>query len=146
MIPDDEPTGQPPDPSEVFDDDIENEKTVKKKTTTFDNSNNNPPSKENTTIDDEEKNKEQSPEIEIITLKDPELPPNANNTMTQRTIEIVTAVVIVNNRITTPVTLQLRPSKRKYNLNRTESKQKYILRNEIDRSNTQTDYIPKRNN
>ena len=111
MIPDDEPTIQPPAPSELFDDDIENEKTVKKKTTTFDTSNNNPPSKENITIVDEEKNKDQSPEIEIITLKDSELPPNTNNTMTQRTIEIATVAVIVNNRITTPVTLQLRPSK-----------------------------------
>ena len=146
MIPDDEPTDQPPAPREVFDDDIANEKTAKKETTTFDTSNNKSPSKENTTIDDEEKNKDQRPEIEIITLKDPELPPNANNTMTQRTIEIATAAVIVNNRITTPVTLQLRPSKRKYNLKRTESKHKYILRNEIDRSNTQTDYIPNRNN
>ena len=57
------------------------------------------------------KNPEEIPEIEVITLKDPELPLNANNTMTQRTIEIATAVVIVNHRITTPVTLQLRPSK-----------------------------------
>ena len=120
MIPDDEPIDQPPAPSEVFDDDIENEKTTKKKTTTFDTSNNNPPSKENTTTDDEEKNKEQSPEIEIITLKDPELPSNANNTMTQRTIEIATAAVIVNNRITKPVTLQLRPSKGSTTLNTTK--------------------------
>ena len=86
MIPDDESTDQPPALSEVFDDNIENEKTVKTKTTTFDTSNNNPPSKENTTTDDEEKNKAQSPEIEIIILKDPELSPIANNTMTQRTI------------------------------------------------------------
>ena len=105
MIPDDEPTDQPPAPGENFDDYIENKKTVKKKTTTFDTSTDNPQSKENITIVDEEKNKDQSPEIEIITLKDPELPPNANNTKTQRTIEIATAAVIVNNRITTPVTL-----------------------------------------
>ena len=117
MIPDDEPTDQPPAPSEVFDNDIENEKAVKKKTTTFDTSNNNPPSKENTTTNNEEKNRDQRPENEIITLKNPELPPNANNTMTQRTIEIVTAAVIVNNRITTPVTLQLRPSKGSTTLN-----------------------------
>ena len=117
MIPDDEPTDQPLAPNEVFDNDIENEKTVKNKTTTFDTSNNNPPSKENTTTNNEEKNKDKSLEIEIITLKDPESPPNANNTMTQRTIEIATAVVIVNNRITTPVTLQLRPSKGSTTLN-----------------------------
>ena len=68
-------------------------------------------------IFDEEKNKDQSPEIEIITLKDPELSPNTNNTMTQRTIEIATTAVIVNNRITTQVTLQLRPSKGSTTLN-----------------------------
>ena len=37
--------------------------------------------------------------------------------MTQRTIEIATATVIVNHRITTPVTLQLRPYKGSTNLN-----------------------------
>ena len=63
------------------------------------------------------KKKDQSPEIEIITLKDPELPPNVNNTMTQRTIEIATAAVIVNNRIITPVTFLLRPSKGSTTLN-----------------------------
>ena len=52
-----------------------------------------------------------------MTLKDLELPPNANNTMTQRTIEIATTVVIVDHRITTPMTLQLRPSKGSTNLN-----------------------------
>ena len=117
MIPDDEPTVQPPDSSEVFDDDVEKEKTVKKKSTTFDTPNNIPPSNENTTTFNTNKNKEKSPEIEIMTLKDPELPPNANNTMTQRTIEIATATVIVNHRITTSVTLQLRPSKGSTSLN-----------------------------
>ena len=117
MIPDDEPTVQPPDSSEVFDDDVEKEKTAKKKTTTFDTPNISPPSNENTTIFNENKNKEQSPEIEIITLKYPESPPNANNTMIQRTIEIVTATVIVNRRITTLVTLQLRHFKGSTHLN-----------------------------
>ena len=37
--------------------------------------------------------------------------------MTQRTIETATAVIIINNIITTPVTLQLRPSKGSNNLN-----------------------------
>ena len=97
MIPDDEPTDQPPAPGEIFDDDTENKKTVKKKTTTFDTSTGNPQSKENITIVDEDKNKDQRPEIEILTLKDPELPPNANNTMTQRTIEIATVAVIIND-------------------------------------------------
>ena len=102
MIPDDEPTVQPPDSSEVFDDDVEKEKTVKKKTTTFDTPNNIPPSNENTMTSNTNKNKDQHPQNEIMTLKDPVLPPNANNTMTQRTIEIETAAVIVNYRITTP--------------------------------------------
>jgi len=111
MIPDDEPTVQPPNSTDVFDDDVEKETTVKKKTTTFDTPNNIHPSNENTTTSNTNKNKEQRPEIEIMTLKDPELLPNAKNTMTQRTIEIATATVIVNYRITTPVTLRLRPSK-----------------------------------
>ena len=117
MIPDDEPTVQPPDSSEVFDDDVEKEKTVKKKTTTFDTPNNIPPSNENTTTFNTNKNKEQRPEIEIMTLNNPELPPNANNIITQRTIKIATAAVIVNHRIKTPTTLQLRPSKESTNLN-----------------------------
>ena len=82
MIPDDEPTVQTPDSSEVFDDDVEKEKTVKKKTTTFDTPNNIPPSNENTTTFNSNKNTERRPEIEIMTLKDPQLPPNASNTMT----------------------------------------------------------------
>ena len=57
------------------------------------------------------KNKEGTPEIDIIVLRDPEFPAEEKNTMTQRTIEIWTAAVIVNNIITTPVTLQLRPTK-----------------------------------
>ena len=52
-----------------------------------------------------------------MTLKDPESLSNANSTMTQRTNEITTAAVIVNHRITTPVTLQLRPSKGSTHLN-----------------------------
>ena len=50
MIPDDEPTVQPSDSSEVFDDDVEIEKMDKKKTTIFDTLNNIPPSNENTTV------------------------------------------------------------------------------------------------
>ena len=117
MILDDEPTVQLPDSSEVFDDDVEKEKTVKKKTTTFDTPNNIPPSNENTTVFNKNKNKEQSPEVDIITLKDPDLSPNANNTMIQRKIEIATLAVVVKHRITTPVTLQLRSSKGSTNLN-----------------------------
>ena len=50
-------------------------------------------------------------------MKDPELSAEENNTMTQRTIEVATATVIVNNKITTPVTLQQKPSKDTTNLN-----------------------------
>ena len=57
MIPDNEPIVQPPDPSEVFDDDVEKEKSVKKKTSTFDTPNNIPPSNENTTTFNTNKNK-----------------------------------------------------------------------------------------
>ena len=82
MISDDEPTVQPPDSSEDFNDDVEKETTVKKKTINFDTPNNIPPSNENTTTFNSNKNTERRPEIEIMTLKDPQLPPNASNTMT----------------------------------------------------------------
>lgn len=36
---------------------------------------------------------------------------------TQRTIQVVTPAVIANKRITTPVTLEVRPNKGSYNLN-----------------------------
>ena len=75
MIPDDEPTVQPPDSSEVFEDDVEKETTVKKNTTTFNTPNNIPPSNENTTTFNTNKNKKQRSEIEIMTFKEPELPP-----------------------------------------------------------------------
>ena len=35
----------------------------------------------------------------------------ANNIMIQRTIEIATAAIIINNRITIPITLEIRPVK-----------------------------------
>ena len=40
-------------------------------------------------------------------MKNPEK--SAKNIITQRTIKVATAAVIVNNRITTPVTLEIRP-------------------------------------
>ena len=58
----------------------------------------------------------------MITLKSPVLP-EANNTTTQRAIEVATAAVIVNNRITTPISLQLRPSRGSTNLNVTKAHQ-----------------------
>ena len=52
-----------------------------------------------------------------MVFKDPELPAETNNTMTEQTIEITTAAVIVIKIITTPVTLQLRLIKGSMNLN-----------------------------
>ena len=117
MTSDDEPTVQPPDSSKLIDDDDEKEKTAKKKTTTFNTFNNIPPSAENNASAKGNKNPEEIPVIEVMTLKDLEITPNANDTMTQRTIEVATAAVIVNRRITTLITLQLRPSKGSTNLN-----------------------------
>ena len=90
--------------------------TLNRKTTTFATTNIIPPSNENEATRDQNKNKERHTDTDVITFKRPVLP-EAKNTMTQRTIEVVTAAVIVNNRITTPVTLQLRPSKGSTNLN-----------------------------
>ena len=55
--------------------------------------------------------------MDRLTLKDPEIAPEAKNTTTQIIIKIATAAVIINNRITNPVILQLRPSKGSNDLN-----------------------------
>ena len=47
--------------------------------------------------------------------------------MTQRPIEIVTATVIINNRITTPVTLKIRPGKGNATINVANSQKKGSL-------------------
>ena len=117
MIPDDEPTVQPPDFCEIIDDDVERQKMIKKKTTTFDTLNTTPPSDENVTTSEGNKNKEETPEIDVIVLKIPELLAEANITLTPRSIEIATAAVIVNIIITTLVTLQLRTTEGSTNLN-----------------------------
>ena len=116
MNPDDEPTSQPPDSLEIIVDEVEIEKTLTKKITTFDTPSNKPPFTENEANNEQNKNQGKHPNTDVITLKNPVLP-EANNTMIQRTIEVATAAVIVNNRITTPVTLQLRPSKGNTNMN-----------------------------
>ena len=116
MNPDDELTAQPPHSLEIIDDEVVIEKTTKTKTTTFDIPNNNPTLNKNDETTEQNKNQEKTPSTDVITLKSPELPA-ANNTMTQRTIEVATAAVIINNRITTPITLQLRPSRGSTNLN-----------------------------
>ena len=116
MISDEGPTAQPPDSLDICDDEVEIEKTINRKTTTFATSNTNPPSNENVATHNQNKNKGNHPTTDVTILKSLILP-EANNTMTQRTIEVATAAVIVNNRITTPVTLQLRPFKGSTNLN-----------------------------
>ena len=116
MNPDEGHTVQPPESLKISDDEVEIEKTINRKTTIFATSNTNPQSNENVTAHNQNKNKENHPTTDVTTLKSPILP-EANNTMTQRTIEVATAAVIVNNRITTPVTLQLRPFKGSTNLN-----------------------------
>ena len=50
-----------------------------------------------------------------------------NKTMTQRPIEIVTATVIINNRITTPVTLKICPGKGNATINVANSQKKGSL-------------------
>ena len=112
MNPDDEP----PDSLETIDDEVVIEKTLKKKTTTFETPNNTPSFSENEETNEQNKNQEKHPNTDVITLKSPVLP-EANNAMTQRTSEVATAAVIVNNIITAPVTLQLRPSRGSTNLN-----------------------------
>ena len=49
----------------------------------------------------------EKPNNDVITMKNPEK--SAKNIITQRTIKVAAAAVIVNNRITTPVTLEIRP-------------------------------------
>ena len=117
MIPDDEPTGQPPDSMETINDDVVSEKTIKKNTTTFDIVNTTPPSTENGATSEGNKNEEKRSENKVITMKDPVVPVEANSTTTQRITEEATNTVIVKNKITTPVTFQHRPSKGSTNLN-----------------------------
>ena len=64
--------------------------------------------------------------------------------MTQKTIEISTVVVIINNRITIPVTLEL--SKGSTNQKGVEGALEHLLSNEINRINIETDYLSKQNN
>ena len=123
MNPDKVLTVQPPDSLEIIDDEVEIKKTLNRKTTTFDTPNSTPPSNENEATHDQNKNKEKHTTTDVITLKSPILP-ESNNTMTQPTIEVATAAVIVNNRITTPVTLQIRPTKGSTNINVLKAHQK----------------------
>lgn len=56
------------------------------------------------------KSEGKTPNNDKLTMKN--LEQAANNTMTQRTIEIATVAVIINNRITNPDTLEIYPDKR----------------------------------
>ena len=60
-------------------------------------------------------NEEKRSDIDIISQKDPESTVEKSNIMTQTTIEIATVIVITNNINTTPVTLELRPSRDRTN-------------------------------
>ena len=51
----------------------------------------------------------------------------ANDITTQRTINIATALVIIKNRITTPVTLEIRPGKGNATINVANSHKKSSL-------------------
>ena len=101
----------------MIDDDVEKESTIKEKTPAFNTPNTIPASDEYVTMSEGNKNEEKTPEIDIIVLKDVKQPAETPNTMPQRIIEISTAAVIVNNRITTLATFQLRPTKGSTNLN-----------------------------
>jgi len=116
MNPDEVPTVQPPDSLEIIDDEVEIERVLHRKTTTFDTPNSTPSFNGNEETNERNKNKEKHTDTDVITFKSP-ISPEANNTMIERTIEITTTAVIMNNRITTPVTLQLEPSKGSTNLN-----------------------------
>ena len=83
--------------------------------TTFDTSNNIPLSSENVTTNEGNNNEEKRSDIDIISQKDPESTVEKSNIMTQTTIEIATVIVITNNINTTPVTLELRPSRDRTN-------------------------------
>ena len=103
--------------NEIIDDYVEKEKTTKKKTTTLDMPKNTPLSTKVLTIFNEKNMKEKDRRNDLITLKDPELTTETNSTKSQRTIESATVVVIINDKITTSVTLHLRHSKCSTNLN-----------------------------
>ena len=52
--------------------------------------------------------------------------------MTERTIKIATAVVIINNRITTPVTSEIRPGKENLIINVANSHKKISTMKLVD--------------
>ena len=60
--------------------------------------------------------KSKKTKMDLLMAKNPENEENNDNAM-QRTIKIATAAVIVNTRITTPVTLQILPNKGSSNVN-----------------------------
>ena len=61
----------------------------------------------------------------------------------QETIQITTAVCIVNKRITTPVTLDIRPNKSSSNVNIVLVPSQYLLHNESDEPYTKQYYPSK---
>ena len=132
MIPEDQPTRQPLKFNEIIKNDIENEIPTIQKTTTFKTTKNTPSTSEKVKANEEKNRDEKIFSTDIVTLKDPETTMEGNNIMTQRIVEVVTTAVIINNRITTPVTLELCPSKGSVNLNVMKAYNIIFFCNEID--------------
>ena len=101
---------------ETIDDEVVIKKTLKKKITTFDTPTTNLHSKKMKRLTNKTKIRKKYPNIYVITLISSVLP-EANTIMTQRTIEVATAAVIVNNKIATSITIQIRLSRGSTNLN-----------------------------
>ena len=66
-----------------------------------------------------------NPQSLQLAMKNPEQV--TNNTMNQRMIEIATTAVIINNRITTRITLEIRPGKGNTKINVANSYKKSSL-------------------
>ena len=72
----------------------------------------------NTSGDTVENSAKKTPENDILMAKSPESAKyNDDDTKSVRTLQLATTSVIVNKRITTPVTLELRPTYGSSNLN-----------------------------
>ena len=114
-IPKDLPDPAPPDFLQNDEKNNENVVNAKSPTKTKAKSNTMPESMKKHTKTQAEKSVAFTPQNDRPTLKTPvEIDDVDNRTsplslLTQRTIEVASAAVIINNRITTPVTLQIRP-------------------------------------
>ena len=87
--------------------------------------NNMPPSLQNNHEGYSKNSEDKNPNIDIITMENPDKA--ANNIITQRTINIAMVAVIINNHITTPDTLEIRPGKNNVTINVANSHKKSSL-------------------